>query len=132
ERPVLVVGGAAKSSDAGSEIAEFSKALHVGIAETQAGESTVTADQPYNMGGLGVTATLSANKAAKNADVIIGIGTRYTDFTTSSKTAFNFADATFININVSRMQTYKWDALQLVGDAKVTIEQLTEILTERN
>src|SRR5699024_1039797 len=132
EKPLMVVGGGAKYSDAGSEIAEFSKAFHVGIAETQAGKSTVTADHPYNMGGLGVTGTLSANKAAKNADVIIGIGTRYTDVTTSSKTAFKFADATLININVSRMQTYKWDALQLVGDAKITIEQLTEILTERN
>src|SRR5699024_12715045 len=81
-----------------------------------------------NMGGLGVTGTLSANKAAKNADLIIGIGTRYTDFTTSSKTAFNYDDAQFININVNRMQSYNMDAMQLVGDAKKTVQSLDKQL----
>src|SRR5699024_5266772 len=80
------------------------------------------------MGGLGVTGTLSANKAAKSADLIIGIGTRYTDFTTSSKTAFNYDNAKFININVNRMQSYKIDAMQLVGDAKKTMQSLDKQL----
>src|SRR5699024_5987111 len=112
----------------GEAIADFANKYGVGLVETQAGKSTVVADHPYNMGGLGVTGTLSANLAAKDADVIIGVGTRYTDFTTSSKTAFNYTDAQFININVSRMQTYKMDAIQLVGDAKATIELLSEAL----
>src|SRR5699024_6613329 len=128
EKPLLVIGGGAKNSGAGEAIADFANKYGVGLVETQAGKSTVVADHPYNMGGLGVTGTLSANLAAKDADVIIGVGTRYTDFTTSSKTAFNYTDAQFININVSRMQTYKMDAIQLVGDAKATIELLSEAL----
>src|SRR5699024_4949166 len=128
EKPLLVIGGGAKYSGAGEAIADFANKYGVGLVETQAGKSTVVADHPYNMGGLGVTGTLSANLAAKDADVIIGVGTRYTDFTTSSKTAFNYTDAQFININVSRMQTYKMDAIQLVGDAKATIELLSEAL----
>ncbi len=127
-KPLIVVGGGAKYSLAGEDIADFSKKYGVALAETQAGKSTVSSDHPYNMGGLGVTGTLSANKAAKEADLIIGIGTRYTDFTSSSKTAFNFNEAKFININVSRMQTYKMDAIQLVGDAKITVQKLDGML----
>ncbi|GAB3056584.1 3D-(3,5/4)-trihydroxycyclohexane-1,2-dione acylhydrolase (decyclizing) [Salinicoccus sesuvii] len=126
QKPLIVVGGGAKYSKAGKEIAAFSKTYGVALTETQAGKSTVPADHPYNMGGLGVTGTLSANKAAKEADLIIGIGTRYTDFTSASKTAFNYDTAKFININVSRMQSYKMDALQLVGDARLSIEKLTK------
>jgi 3D-(3,5/4)-trihydroxycyclohexane-1,2-dione acylhydrolase (decyclizing) len=129
EKPLIVIGGGAKYSLAGEALAEFSNRYGVALVETQAGKSTVTSSHPHNLGGLGVTGTLAANKAAKEADVIIGIGTRYTDFTSSSKTAFNFKKATFININVSRMQTYKLDAIQLVGDAKVTLEKLSERLT---
>lgn len=128
EKPLMIVGGGAKYSQAGKAIADFSNKHGIGIAETQAGKSTVSSDHPFNMGGVGVTGTLSANKSAKEADLIIGIGTRYTDFTTSSKTAFNLDKATFININVSRMQTYKFDAHQIVADAKVTIESLGEKL----
>ncbi|KHE73249.1 3D-(3,5/4)-trihydroxycyclohexane-1,2-dione acylhydrolase (decyclizing) [Halobacillus sp. BBL2006] len=128
KKPLIVVGGGAKYSLAGKEIANFSQKYKVALAETQAGKSTVSSDHPYNMGGLGVTGTLAANKAAKEADLIIGIGTRYTDFTSSSKTAFNFDESTFININVSRMQTYKMDAIQLVGDAKATVERLDDLL----
>ena len=73
---------------------------------------------------MGVTGTLAANKAAYQSDLIIGIGTRYTDFATSSKTAFDFDKTKFLNINVSRMQAYKLDAFQVVADAKTTLEQL--------
>lgn len=130
EKPMMVVGGGAKYSRAGEVIAGFAEQYGVAIGETQAGKSTVSADHPYNLGGLGVTGTLAANKAAKEADLIIGIGTRYTDFTSSSKTAFDFDKAQFININVSRMQAYKMDAIQLVGDAKATIEQLHACLED--
>ncbi|MCM3717703.1 3D-(3,5/4)-trihydroxycyclohexane-1,2-dione acylhydrolase (decyclizing) [Fictibacillus phosphorivorans] len=128
KKPLIVVGGGAKYSLAGQAIAEFSTKYKVALAETQAGKSTVSSDHPYNMGGIGVTGTLAANKAAKEADLIIGIGTRYTDFTSASKTAFNFNESTFININVSRMQAYKMDAIQLVGDAKETVERLHSLL----
>src|SRR5699024_11097620 len=124
KKPLIVVGGGAKYSAAGKAMVDCLEKYVVGLAETQAGKSTVIADHPYNMGGLGVTGTLSANKAAKSADLIIGIGTRYTDFTTSSKTAFNYDNAKFININVNRMQSYKMDAMQLVGDAKKTVQSL--------
>ncbi|SFQ28496.1 3D-(3,5/4)-trihydroxycyclohexane-1,2-dione acylhydrolase (decyclizing) [Salibacterium halotolerans] len=128
EKPLIVIGGGAKYSLAGEEIAAFSHERGIGIVETQAGKSTVSSSHPYNLGGVGVTGTLAANKAAQQADVIIGIGTRYTDFVTSSKTAFNFEEASFININVSRMQTYKMDAVQIVGDAKVSIQKLHNML----
>jgi 3D-(3,5/4)-trihydroxycyclohexane-1,2-dione acylhydrolase (decyclizing) len=77
---------------------------------------------------MGITGTLAANKAARQADLIIGIGTRYTDFATSSKTAFDFEQAKFLNINVSRLQAYKLDAFQVVADAKTTLEQLAPLL----
>ncbi|MCA1021987.1 3D-(3,5/4)-trihydroxycyclohexane-1,2-dione acylhydrolase (decyclizing) [Halobacillus litoralis] len=128
EKPLIVVGGGAKYSLAGEAIAAFSDKYGVALAETQAGKSTVSSEHRFNMGGLGVTGTLAANQAAKESDLIIGIGTRYTDFTSSSKTAFNFDESTFININVSRMQTYKMDAHQLVGDAKATVEKLDSML----
>jgi 3D-(3,5/4)-trihydroxycyclohexane-1,2-dione acylhydrolase (decyclizing) len=77
---------------------------------------------------MGITGTLAANKAARQADLIIGVGTRYTDFATSSKTAFDFEKAAFLNINVSRMQAYKLDAFQVVADAKVTLGRLHGLL----
>lgn len=98
------------------------------MAETQAGKSTILSEEIYNLGGLGVTGNSSANKYAKNADVIIGIGTRYSDFTTSSKTAFNFENTKFVNINVNRVDAYKLDATQVVGDAKETIIALNTLL----
>ncbi|MBY8909178.1 3D-(3,5/4)-trihydroxycyclohexane-1,2-dione acylhydrolase (decyclizing) [Salinicoccus roseus] len=130
KKPLIVVGGGAKYSQAGKEISDFADKYGVALTETQAGKSTVSSEHPFNMGGLGVTGTLSANKAAKSADLIIGIGTRYTDFTSASKTAFDFENAEFININVSRMQTYKMDAQQLVGDAKATLQALDSMIEE--
>jgi len=100
------------------------------LVETPAGKSTVEADFKNNLGGTGVLGTLAANKAIRQADLIIGIGTRYTDFTTSSKTAFDYEQAKFLNINVSRMQAYKFDAFQLVGDARETLERLIPMLAE--
>lgn len=125
KKPLLVVGGGVKYSDAGKAVAAFAEKHEIALVETQAGKSAVSGSHPYNLGGLGVTGTLAANKAAKQADVVIGVGTRYTDFTSSSKTAFDYSQTSFVNINVSRMQTYKMDAHSLVGDAKATIELLT-------
>ncbi|MCY8800368.1 3D-(3,5/4)-trihydroxycyclohexane-1,2-dione acylhydrolase (decyclizing) [Bacillus spizizenii] len=128
KNPVILVGGGAKYSGARDELVAISGAYHIPLVETQAGKSTVEADFANNLGGMGITGTLAANKAARQADLIIGIGTRYTDFATSSKTAFDFDKAKFLNINVSRMQAYKLDAFQVVADAKVTLGKLHGLL----
>ncbi|MCY8043295.1 3D-(3,5/4)-trihydroxycyclohexane-1,2-dione acylhydrolase (decyclizing) [Bacillus spizizenii] len=128
KNPVILVGGGAKYSGARDELVAISEAYHIPLVETQAGKSTVEADFANNLGGMGITGTLAANKAARQADLIIGIGTRYTDFATSSKTAFDFDKAKFLNINVSRMQAYKLDAFQVVADAKVTLGKLHGLL----
>lgn len=128
KKPVILVGGGAKYSGAREILMELSEKHGIPLVETQAGKSTVESTFPNNLGGLGVTGTLSANKAAYQSDLIIGIGTRYTDFSTASKTAFNFETTKFLNINVSRMQAYKMDAFQVVADAKVTLEHLAPLL----
>ncbi|WP_440619652.1 3D-(3,5/4)-trihydroxycyclohexane-1,2-dione acylhydrolase (decyclizing) [Bacillus subtilis] len=128
KKPVILVGGGAKYSGARDELVTISEAYNIPLVETQAGKSTVEADFANNLGGMGITGTLAANKAARQADLIIGIGTRYTDFATSSKTAFDFDKAKFLNINVSRMQAYKLDAFQVVADAKVTLGKLHGLL----
>ncbi|MEC1338680.1 3D-(3,5/4)-trihydroxycyclohexane-1,2-dione acylhydrolase (decyclizing) [Bacillus velezensis] len=127
-RPVILVGGGAKYSGAREELIALSETYNIPLVETQAGKSTVEADFANNLGGMGITGTLAANKAARQADLIIGVGTRYTDFATSSKTAFDFDKAKFLNINVSRMQAYKLDAFQVVADAKVTLGRLHGLL----
>lgn len=128
KNPVILVGGGAKYSGARDELVAISEAYNIPLVETQAGKSTVEADFANNLGGMGITGTLAANKAARQADLIIGIGTRYTDFATSSKTAFDFDKAKFLNINVSRMQAYKLDAFQVVADAKVMLGKLHGLL----
>lgn len=128
KKPVILVGGGAKYSGVRDILMEVSEKHNIPLVETQAGKSTVESTFKNNLGGLGVTGTLSANKAVKQSDLIIGIGTRYTDFATSSKTAFDFDSAKFLNINVSRMQTYKLDAFPVVADAKVTLEQIAPLL----
>ena len=127
-RPVILVGGGAKYSGAREELIALSETYGIPLVETQAGKSTVEADFANNLGGMGITGTLAANKAARQANLIIGVGTRYTDFATSSKTAFDFDKAKFLNINVSRMQAYKLDAFQVVADAKVTLGRLHGLL----
>ncbi|MCC9021961.1 3D-(3,5/4)-trihydroxycyclohexane-1,2-dione acylhydrolase (decyclizing) [Bacillus nakamurai] len=128
KNPVILVGGGAKYSGAREELIAISETYGIPLVETQAGKSTVEADFANNLGGMGITGTLAANKAARKADLIIGIGTRYTDFATSSKTAFDFDKAKFLNINVSRMQAYKLDAFQVVADAKAALGKLYGLL----
>lgn len=129
KKPIIVVGGGAKYSEAGEILKAVSERHHIPLVETQAGKSTVESTFQNNLGGLGVTGNLAANKAARQADLIIGIGTRYTDFSTASKTAFDFDHAKFLNINVSRLQAYKLDAFQVVAEAKAALEQLAPLLT---
>jgi 3D-(3,5/4)-trihydroxycyclohexane-1,2-dione acylhydrolase (decyclizing) len=128
KKPVILVGGGVKYSQAREILVSLSEKHNIPLVETQAGKATVESDFKNNLGGMGITGTLAANKAARQADLIIGIGTRYTDFATSSKTAFDFEQAKFLNINVSRLQAYKLDAFQVVADAKTTLEQLAPLL----
>jgi len=128
KKPVILIGGGAKYSGARDSLMALSEKHHIPLVETQAGKATVESTFKNNLGGMGITGTLAANKVAHQADLIIGIGTRYTDFATSSKTAFDSATTKFLNVNVSRMQAYKLDAFQVVADAKTTLEQLGPLL----
>lgn len=128
KKPVVVVGGGAKYSEAREALIQFSENYNIPLVETQAGKSAVESSFRNNLGGLGITGTLAANKAAQEADLIIGVGTRFTDFATSSKTLFNFETTKFLNINVSRMQGYKLDAFPVVADARTTFEALIPML----
>ncbi|MGS0657614.1 3D-(3,5/4)-trihydroxycyclohexane-1,2-dione acylhydrolase (decyclizing) [Staphylococcus arlettae] len=130
KKPLVIVGGGAKYSEAQKEIKQLIETHNIPMAETQAGKSTIEASHPLNLGGLGVTGNLAANVYAKEADVIVGIGTRYSDFTTSSKTAINFDTAKLINININRVDAYKLDATQVVGDAKVSVSKLKDALND--
>lgn len=126
KNPLVIVGGGAKYSEAQNELKEFLKNTGIPMVETQAGKSTILSTESYNLGGLGVTGNSVANEYAKFADVIIGVGTRYSDFTTSSKTAFDFNSTKFINLNVNRVDAYKMDALQVIGDARESISILNK------
>lgn len=130
KRPVILVGGGAKYSEAGQVLQEISVKHNIPLVETHAGKSTVPYSFNNCLGGNGILGTSAAIKVVKDADLIIGIGTRYTDFTTSSKTIFDFEKVKFLNINVNRMQAYKFDALQVIGDAKVNLEGLVPLLEE--
>jgi 3D-(3,5/4)-trihydroxycyclohexane-1,2-dione acylhydrolase (decyclizing) len=128
KKPIIIVGGGARYSGARDILMKLAEKHNIPLVETQAGKSTVESSFPKNLGGVGILGTLAANKAARQADLVIGVGTRYTDFTTSSKTAFDFERTKFLNINVSRLQTYKLDGFQVVADAKVALEKLEELL----
>ena len=122
-RPMLICGGGVRYSEAHEEFKRFAEAAGIPFAETQAGKSAVVWDHPLNLGGVGVTGCSAANEIAREADVVIGVGTRYTDFTTASKWLFR-EDAKFVNINVSEFQALKLDALPVVADAKRALPAL--------
>lgn len=128
KKPVIIVGGGAKYSQAGDILRQLSETHEIPLVETHAGKSTVAHSFENNLGGTGILGTSAANKAIDNADLIIGVGTRYTDFTTSSKTAFDYDRTKFLNINIGRMHAYKFDAFQVVGDAKVSLEMMAKEL----
>ena len=122
-RPMLICGGGVRYSEAHEEFRKFAETTGIPFAETQAGKSAIVWDHPLNLGGVGVTGCSAANEIAREADVVIGVGTRYTDFTTASKWLFR-EDARFISINVSEFQALKLDALPVVADAKRALPAL--------
>ena len=130
KKPFVICGGGVKYSEAGEELKAFCSEFNIPFGETQAGKSTLPADNEYNLGGAGVTGTLSANKIAKNADVILGIGTRLNDFCTSSKSAYN-NEAPMLTININDLDAYKMNAEPYFADAKLSLKQLTAELKKR-
>ena len=127
KKPLLICGGGVRYSEAHEEFKAFAEQCNIPFGETQAGKGAVLYDHYLNLGGIGVTGCSAANKLAKEADVIIGVGTRYTDFTSSSKWLFK-EKAKFVNINVSDFQALKMDALPVVADAKKALPLLAKAL----
>jgi 3D-(3,5/4)-trihydroxycyclohexane-1,2-dione acylhydrolase (decyclizing) len=126
-RPLIVSGGGTIYAEATDALREFAEATGIGVGETQAGKGSLAYDHPQALGAIGATGTTAANAAAREADVILGVGTRWSDFTTASRSLFA-ADATFINLNVASVDAFKHAGLPLVADARLGLEALNEAL----
>lgn len=130
KKPIIICGGGVRYSEAGEEMKKFAAEFNIPIGETQAGKSSIENDFELNMGGIGVTGNLAANMLAAEADLVIGIGTRFTDFTSGSKALFQNENVEFVTINASDFHAEKMDAVKIVGDAKVCLEELNKQLRE--
>src|SRR5215217_4678166 len=126
-KPLIVSGGGTIYAEATDALRELAEATGIGVGETQAGKGSLPYDHPQALGAIGATGTTAANAAAREADVILGVGTRYSDFTTASRSLFR-DDATFINLNVAPVDAFKHAGLPLVADARRGLEALTELL----
>jgi 3D-(3,5/4)-trihydroxycyclohexane-1,2-dione acylhydrolase (decyclizing) len=122
--PLIVAGGGVIYSEASEALARFAAQTGIPVGETQAGKGSLAFDHPQNLGAIGVTGTPGANLAARDADVVLVVGTRLADFTTASKTAFQNPRVRFIAINVAEFDAFKHAALPLVADARVGLERL--------
>ncbi len=131
KKPLVIVGGGVRYSEAGEDVEKFCEEFHIPFGESQGGKSACRSSHPYCLGGIGVTGTYASNVIARDADVVIAIGTRLSDFTTSSKWLFKNDDVKFVTINNCRYHAYKMDAVKAVGDAKVTVNALAAKLRER-
>lgn len=131
KHPLVIVGGGVRFSEAGEEVEKFCEEFHIPFGETQGGKSACRSSHPYCLGGIGVTGTLASNVIAQKADAVIAIGSRMSDFTTSSKWLFQNGDVKFVAINNCRFHAYKMDAVKAVGDAKATVLALAEKLRAR-
>ncbi len=131
KRPLIIAGGGVMYSEASEALAEFCTAFGIPSCETQAGKGSLPWDHPFNVGAIGVTGTSAANILAREADLVINIGTRLSDFTTASKTAFANPDVRFIGLNVNNFDAVKHTALPLLCDARVGLTELGEWLKAR-
>ncbi len=131
KKPLVIVGGGVRYSEAGETVEKFCEEFKIPFGESQGGKSACRSSHPYCLGGIGVTGTYASNIIAKDADAVIAIGSRMSDFTTSSKRLFQNEQVKFVTINNSRYHAYKMDAVKAVGDAKVTVEALAEKLRAR-
>lgn len=129
-KPFLIAGGGVLYSQASEALARFVQQTGIPVGETQAGKGALPYDHPQCMGAVGATGTCAANRLARDADLVIGIGTRYSDFTTASHTAFQNPDLRFLNINVAEFDAYKASAIPIVADARVALEQFSAALQD--
>jgi len=128
ERPLMVAGGGVLMSEASVALSEFATKTGIPVGETQAGKGSLAWDHAQEVGAIGATGTLAANRLANAADLVIGIGTRYSDFTSASMTAFQNPAVKFVNINTAEFDAYKVGAIPVVADARVALEQLGSAL----
>ncbi len=129
KRPLLIAGGGVHYALAADDLRDFATAFHIPVAETQAGKGALTWDHPQNVGGIGVTGSLSANRLAQACDLVIAVGTRLSDFTTASKTAFP-PDIPLVAINVAAMDALKMGACPVVADAKAALKEIHASLAQ--
>ncbi|MER5545706.1 3D-(3,5/4)-trihydroxycyclohexane-1,2-dione acylhydrolase (decyclizing) [Streptomyces sp. NPDC002589] len=127
-RPLVVAGGGVHHSRAEAALAEFAEATGIPVASTQAGKGSLRYDHPQDVGGVGHTGTATADELARTADLVIGVGTRYTDFTTASGTLFAHPGVRFLNLNIAPFDGHKLSGLPLVADARSGLGELTEAL----
>lgn len=131
-KPLIVCGGGVKYSIAAEALVGFAERYGIPFAETQAGKGTVVSSHPLNVGGVGETGCLAANMLAKEADLVIGIGTRFSDFTTSSKWIFQSPNVRFLNVNVSNFDAWKLDGIPLLADAREALIALNDALAKES
>jgi len=131
-KPLIIAGGGVLYGEASLALAAFASQSGIPVAETQAGKGSLPYDHPQCVGAIGATGTLAANRLAREADLVIGIGTRYSDFTSASMTAFQNPQVRFININTAEFDAHKVSAIPVVADAKVTLEALAAALPSFN
>ncbi|MFE6407754.1 3D-(3,5/4)-trihydroxycyclohexane-1,2-dione acylhydrolase (decyclizing) [Streptomyces sp. NPDC057837] len=127
-RPLVVAGGGVHHSRAEDALAEFAEATGIPVASTQAGKGALRHDHPQDVGGIGHTGTATADELARTADLVIGVGTRYTDFTTASGTLFAHPDVRFLNVNIASFDGHKLAGQPLVADARSALQELTGAL----
>ncbi|MFE2312498.1 3D-(3,5/4)-trihydroxycyclohexane-1,2-dione acylhydrolase (decyclizing) [Streptomyces sp. NPDC059441] len=129
ERPLIVAGGGVHHSEAEAALKALVDATGIPVASTQAGKGSLRHDHPADLGGIGHTGTAVSDEIARTADLIIGVGTRYTDFTTASNTLFQQPGVRFVNLNITAFDAHKLAARPLVADARTGLEALTEGLS---
>jgi len=127
-RPLVIAGGGVLYSDATDSLRRFAESTGIGVAETQAGKGSLPFDHPQALGAIGATGGLAANRIARDADVIVVVGSRLSDFTTASRTAFQHPSLRVVAVNVTEFDAHKVGALPLVGDARATLDGLLERL----
>ncbi|GLO63489.1 3D-(3,5/4)-trihydroxycyclohexane-1,2-dione hydrolase [Vibrio sp. MACH09] len=132
KKPILVCGGGVRYSEAHGVFQEFSEKFNIPFGETQAGKSAIVASHELNLGGIGTTGCLAANLVAKDADLVIGVGTRFTDFTTASKSLFQNPEVEFLTINTAEFDACKLDAISVVADAKSALKEIENLLVLEN
>src|SRR5699024_5077721 len=132
KKPVIIAGGGIHYSFATDELVSFAEAHNIPVGETQAGKSALSWKHDFNMGGSGSNGSSAANILAREADLIIAVGSRLTDFSTASKVAFANPDVEFLSINVSNFDAIKMESQTIVADAKVALKQLSDKLSQEN